>query len=317
MSTCGLNTSLVSPSLDFDTVLSTTHFPTSSHSAHRNNKTKTTNTTPNQQQPTTPNNIPQHNLKQPQTTANNHHNHHNHHTHNHSHHHHKVSQLKCGLFFFFASPRTKTPACNMSGRLRSMLRQVATLHHSRDVGPAQHVGLRAQKTANSAGVRPGVLEDPGPRSETEHEQHAALRGPMPPSPGVPSLATPLLAGQAAEGIDPSTSSAEEREARRLRQTIWKEFLELCDLGSHRSSLQTRSSRISSSPAGICASSAGTRRGERGRRRNFLEVAPDSRVLMPRSLVFTARHRHARQALVAILFSRPLRQLWRRLLSLCA
>ena len=38
---------------------------------------------------------------------------------------------------------------------------------------AQHVGLRAQKTANSAGVRPGVLEDARPRSETEHEQHAA------------------------------------------------------------------------------------------------------------------------------------------------
>ena len=49
-----------------------------------------------------------------------------------------------------------------------------------------------------------VLEDPGPWSETEHEQHAALRGPMPPPPGAPSLAAPLLAGQEAEGIDPSS-----------------------------------------------------------------------------------------------------------------
>ena len=80
----------------------------------------------------------------------------------------------------------------------------AALHHSRDVGPAQHVGLQAHKTANSAGVRPGVLENAAPRSETEHEQHAALRGPMPPSPEAPSLATPLLARQAADGIDPSS-----------------------------------------------------------------------------------------------------------------
>ena len=38
----------------------------------------------------------------------------------------------------------------------------------------------------------------------EHEQHAALRRPVPPSPGEPSPATPLLAGEAAEGIDPSS-----------------------------------------------------------------------------------------------------------------
>ena len=98
-------------------------------------------------------------------------------------------------------------------RLRSMHRHerqtfsmelAAALHHSRDVGPAQHVGIQAQKTANPAGVRPGVLENAGWRSETEHEQHAALRRPMPPSPEVPSLATLLLPGQAADGIDPSS-----------------------------------------------------------------------------------------------------------------
>ena len=54
-------------------------------------------------------------------------------------------------------------------RLRSMLRHerqtvamewAAALHHSRHVVPAQHIGLRAQKTANSAGARLGLLEEP-------------------------------------------------------------------------------------------------------------------------------------------------------------
>ena len=66
-----------------------------------------------------------------------------------------------------------------------------------------HSAPRRPKTAR-AGMRPGVLEDPGPRRETEHEEHAALRGPKPPSPGVPSLATPVLAGQATEGMDSAT-----------------------------------------------------------------------------------------------------------------
>ena len=66
-----------------------------------------------------------------------------------------------------------------------------------------HPAPRRPKTAR-AGVRPGVLEDPGPRRETEHELYAASRGPRPPSPGVPSLATPLLAGQVTEVLDTST-----------------------------------------------------------------------------------------------------------------
>ena len=49
-------------------------------------------------------------------------------------------------------------------------------------------------------TRPGVLEDLEPRRETEHEQHSALRGPKPPSPGVPSLAMPVLAGAAGEAV---------------------------------------------------------------------------------------------------------------------
>ena len=88
-----------------------------------------------------------------------------------------------------------------------------------------HAAPRGPKTAR-AGVRPGVLEDPGPRRETEHEQHAALRGPKPPSPGVPSLAMPVLAGTAGEAVDRTALSyllqqslaatkEEEKEERKL------------------------------------------------------------------------------------------------------
>ena len=65
---------------------------------------------------------------------------------------------------------------------------------------AHHSAPRGQKLAR-AGVRPGAPEDPEPRRETEHAQHAALWGPKPPSPGVPSLAIPVLAGAAREAVD--------------------------------------------------------------------------------------------------------------------
>ena len=68
-----------------------------------------------------------------------------------------------------------------------------------------HSAPRRPKTAR-AGVRPGVLEDPGPRSETEHELFAAPRGPKPPSPGVPSVPVPLLAAPAADGVDEAALS---------------------------------------------------------------------------------------------------------------
>ena len=86
-----------------------------------------------------------------------------------------------------------------------------------------HSAPRRPKTAR-AGVRPGVLEDPGPRRETEHEQHAALRGPKPPSPGVPLLAMPVLAGTAGEAVDrtalsyllqQSLAATKEEEERKL------------------------------------------------------------------------------------------------------
>ena len=72
-------------------------------------------------------------------------------------------------------------------------------------GPCRDEPPRSPRgqTKARAGVRPGVLENPGPRSETEHEQHASLRTRSCVS-REPSLATPLLVGQAAEEIDPSS-----------------------------------------------------------------------------------------------------------------
>ena len=71
-----------------------------------------------------------------------------------------------------ASMRSGLPKRRRERRLRSMLRHerqtvamelAAALHHSRDVGPGTHVGLRAQVTASSAGARPAALEaaEPG------------------------------------------------------------------------------------------------------------------------------------------------------------
>ena len=55
-------------------------------------------------------------------------------------------------------------------------------------------------------MRAGVLEDPGPRRETELVTYAALRGPKPPSPRVPSVAAPLLAAPMADGVDEAALS---------------------------------------------------------------------------------------------------------------
>ena len=110
-------------------------------------------------------------------------------------------------------------------RLRSWLRHerqtvamelAAALHHSRDVGPGTHAGLRAQKAAGSGEVE-------------AHETHSALRGPkqppsrerpgLPPEPrpqrsdrtmrrssgdNLPTLALPVLAGSAGEVVDSSS-----------------------------------------------------------------------------------------------------------------
>ena len=83
-------------------------------------------------------------------------------------------------------------------RLRQWLRhELAETSH--------HAAPRGQTKAR-AGVRPGVLEDPGPRRETEPVTYGAPRGPKPPSPGEPSLAVPLLAGTAGEVVDARTLS---------------------------------------------------------------------------------------------------------------
>ena len=113
-------------------------------------------------------------------------------------------------------------------RLRSWLRHErmtvaaelsAALHHSRDGGREQYVGLRAQKSDSSA-----VVE------EVENETHAALRGQISPPPGErpaplaevaapqgstvarclvdggPTLTVPVLAGRAGEAVDSSALS---------------------------------------------------------------------------------------------------------------
>ena len=107
-----------------------------------------------------------------------------------------------------------TPAVAMSGRdggssawrrrqrrLRSMLRHerqtvamelAAALHHSRDVVPAQHVGQRAQKTANSAGARPGVLKNPEPQGGAVTVGYVAAPEPL--------LVVSSMAGGDAVGI---------------------------------------------------------------------------------------------------------------------
>ena len=81
----------------------------------------------------------------------------------------------------------------------------AALHHSRDVGPGTHAGLRAQKAASSGeveahethsalrgpkqpppGSRPGILAEPGPQRSDRSLRHS--------SSGAPSLALVSLAG---------------------------------------------------------------------------------------------------------------------------
>ena len=68
----------------------------------------------------------------------------------------------------------------------------AAFHHSRDVVPAQHVGQRAQKTANSAGARPGVLKNPEPQGGAVTVGYVAAPEPL--------LVVSSMAGGDAVGI---------------------------------------------------------------------------------------------------------------------
>ena len=63
-------------------------------------------------------------------------------------------------------------------------------------GPGRSVAPLSSKETEDCQGRSAARSPfyPEPRRETEHELCAAPRGPKPPSPGVPLLATPLLAG---------------------------------------------------------------------------------------------------------------------------
>ena len=85
-------------------------------------------------------------------------------------------------------------------RLRSMLRHerqtvamelAAALHHSRDVGPGTHVGLRAQKTASSGGRRPGVLKEPEPPNVVDRVQRHTVEQRIELTPLVQILDAPV------------------------------------------------------------------------------------------------------------------------------
>ena len=85
-------------------------------------------------------------------------------------------------------------------RLRSMLRHeqqtvamelAAALHHSRDVGPGTHVGLRAQKTASSGGRRPGVLKEPEPPNVVDRVLRRTVDQIVDAVLGLPALDVPV------------------------------------------------------------------------------------------------------------------------------
>ena len=150
----------------------------------------------------------------------------------HHHHHHHHQAFSSGQLFCVNLAKTLAVAMSerdgAAKRRRERRLRSWAKHERQTVAMAlaealHHSAPRSPKTAR-AGVRPGVLEDPGPRRETEHEQHAALRGPKPPSPGVPLLAMPVLAGTAGEAVDrtalsyllqQSLAATKEEEERKL------------------------------------------------------------------------------------------------------
>ena len=135
-----------------------------------------------------------------------------------------------------------------------------------------------------AGVRPGVVEDPEPRRETEHELYAASRGPKPPSPGVPSLATPLLAGQATEVLDASTLAfltravlKEHWKRRQRRKAEEHEERKLALNRRVRDDLPLTSAEHAAWKESACPpSSAGKRRKRKKRRKKKTPKASSSR-----------------------------------------
>ena len=121
--------------------------------------------------------------------------------------------------------------------------------------------------------RPGILAEPGPQRSDCSRQRSSGEG-------LPLLATPSLAG-AAKVRTPARSSSSLPLA--LRRKKEKEQVRRWR-GCSRSSLTPSKRRVwpKSALGGSWADG-----GRRGRRRNFLEVAPGSRVLTSGLLVFTA------------------------------
>ena len=101
--------------------------------------------------------------------------------------------------------------------------------------------------------------------------NAALRGLKPPSPGVPSLATPLLAGAGGEAVDGTALSyllhlrerkrKEEEEERKKGREKDKELAEEC----------RRRQRAARVAGGRCLGRSPSQGGGRRRRRNFVEA----------------------------------------------
>ena len=82
-------------------------------------------------------------------------------------------------------------------RLTVAMALAENLHHSRQkVEGGKHEGPPAQKTARATGARPGVLEEPEPQGGAVTDGYVAAP--------LPSLAVPLLAGAAGEGVDSSS-----------------------------------------------------------------------------------------------------------------
>ena len=116
-------------------------------------------------------------------------------------------------------------------------------------------------------VRPEVPLRPGPVEPPSLEM---------PTSTLRFLTAPALAARRKEeeAEEQRKVKAEEWVERRLRQTIKMEFLELCDLGTHRSSLQTRrmwelAENLDSTehPSGIAASAGKKRKRKKKRRKS--------------------------------------------------
>ena len=82
----------------------------------------------------------------------------------------------------------------------------AAQHHSRDVGPGKHDGLRAQKTASS-GKRRGVLTEPEAQVGAVTVGYVAVPGPL--------LSAPMLA-------DVQATLLQKKKEAEERSRVWKE-----------------------------------------------------------------------------------------------